>query len=74
MGVLFPTLAFIEDQYQTRPARVLFCGMGDVEGWEADLGTPVEILQSRFGTPGPFDAGLHGYLQSMTEGAGVNAA
>jgi type IV pilus assembly protein PilM len=74
MAVLFPTLAFVEDQYQSKPARVLFCGMGEVDGWDDDLGTPVEILRSRFGTPNQFDAGLHGYLQSMSDGAGVNAA
>jgi type IV pilus assembly protein PilM len=74
MGVMFPTLAFIEDQYRTKPARLLFCGMGDVEGWEADLGTPVEILHSRFGTPNQTNAGLHGYLQSMSGIAGASAA
>jgi type IV pilus assembly protein PilM len=74
MGVLFPTLAFIEDQFQTKPARLLFCGMGEVDGWEADLDTPVEILHSRFGTPNQTNAGLHGYLQSMSSGLGVSAA
>lgn len=74
MGVLFPTLAFVEDQYQSKPARVLFCGMGEADGWEAELGTPVEILRSRFGTPNQFNAGLHGYLQSMSDGVGVSAA
>jgi type IV pilus assembly protein PilM len=74
MGVLFPTIAFIEDQFQTKPECLLFCGMGEVEGWEADLGTPVEILRSRFGTPNQFNAGLHGYLQSMSAGAGASAA
>ena len=73
VGVLFPTMAFVEDHFQTRPARVLFCGM-DVEGWESELGSPVEPLQSRFGTPGQFDAGLYGYLQSAGEGTGVSAA
>ncbi|HYP08069.1 MAG TPA: hypothetical protein VER03_17690 [Bryobacteraceae bacterium] len=74
LAVLYPTLAFIEDQYNTKPARLLFCGMGDLDGWEADLGVPVEVLRSRFGTPNQFDAGLHGYLQSMSDGAGVSAA
>jgi type IV pilus assembly protein PilM len=74
MAVLFPTLAFIEDFFHVKPARVLFCGMGDLTGWEEELGCPVEVLQSRFGTPNQFNAGLHGYLQSMSEGAGVHAA
>ena len=74
LAVLFPTMAFIEDQYRVKPARVLFCGMGDVEGWEAELGSPVEILKSKYGTPNQFNAGLHGYLQSISEGAGASAA
>jgi type IV pilus assembly protein PilM len=74
IGVLFPTLAFVEDQYQDKPARVLFCGMGEVDGWEAELGVPVEILHSRFGTPSQYNAGLHGYLQSVSDRAGASAA
>jgi type IV pilus assembly protein PilM len=75
MGVLFPTLAFVEDHYQSQPARVLFCGMGELGGWEQELGVPVETLHSRFGTPNQFNAGLHGYLQSMTSAsAGASAA
>lgn len=74
LGVLFPTMAFVEDQFKEKPARVLFCGMGDVSGWEEELGSPVEILQSRFGMPSQFNAGLHGYLQSSFEGVGVSAA
>lgn len=74
LAVLFPTMAFIEDQYQAKPERVLFCGLGDVDGWEAELGSPVEVLKSMFGIPDQFNAGLHGYLQSISEGAGVSAA
>ena len=43
VGVLLPTMAFIEDQFHARPARVLFCGLGDVDVWEAELGAPVEF-------------------------------
>ena len=75
VGVLFPTMAFIEDQFHAKPARVLFCGLGDVDVWEAELGLPVEILKSRFGTPTQFNAGLHGYLQSVSpDRAGASAA
>ncbi|HYI96705.1 MAG TPA: hypothetical protein VEX68_24405 [Bryobacteraceae bacterium] len=74
LGVLFPTMAFIEDHFHSKPARLLFCGIGDVDGWESELGVPVEILQSRFGIPTQYNAGLHGYLQSMVEGAGASAA
>ena len=40
LGVLFPTMAFIEDQFHAKPGRVLFCGLGDVDVWEAELGIP----------------------------------
>jgi type IV pilus assembly protein PilM len=74
MAVLFPTMAFIEDQYQAKPGRVLFCGMGDISGWEAELGAPVEALRSKFGMPNECNAGLHGYLQTTSDGAGASAA
>jgi type IV pilus assembly protein PilM len=75
VAVLFPTMAFIEDQFHAKPARVLFCGLGDVDVWEAELGVPVEVLKSRFGTPTQFNAGLHGYLQSVSpDRAGASAA
>jgi type IV pilus assembly protein PilM len=74
LGVLFPTMAFVEDQYQAKPAHVLFCGIGDLNGWEEELGAPVEPLQSRLGTPNQFNAGLHGYLESIGEGTGASAA
>ena len=45
LAVLFPTLAFVEDHYQSKPARLLFCGMDDLDGWETDLDVPVETLR-----------------------------
>jgi type IV pilus assembly protein PilM len=74
MGVLFPTMAFIEDHFKVRPARVVLCGMGDGAGLEEELGVAIEVLRSRFGTPTAFNAGLHGYLQSLSTGVGVSAA
>jgi type IV pilus assembly protein PilM len=74
LGVLFPTMAFIEDHFHAKPARLLFCGMGDLTGWEEELGAPVEILKTRFGTPSQYNAGLHGYLESVSERAGASAA
>lgn len=74
LGVLFPTMAFIEDQYHSKPGRVLFCGMGEIAGWEQELGAPVEVLRSRLGSPNQFNAGLHGYLQSTSDSAGASAA
>jgi hypothetical protein len=73
MGVLFPTLAFIEDHFGVRPARIVLCGMGEGTGLEEELGAPVEMLRSRFGTPNGFNAGLHGYLQGLSGGAGATS-
>jgi type IV pilus assembly protein PilM len=74
MAVLFPTMAFIEDLFGARPARIVLCGMGDGPGLEEELGVPVELLRSRFGTPNGFNAGLHGYLESLSSGAGASTA
>jgi type IV pilus assembly protein PilM len=69
MAVLFPTVAFVEDELAARPDRVLLCGFGPIgeqygTQWSTELGVPFEQLRSRFGTPGPYNAGLLGYLES----------
>ncbi len=69
MAVLFPTAAYVEDELAARPDRVLLCGFGPVADqyatqWTTELGVPFEPLHSRFGTPGPYNAGLLGYLES----------
>jgi len=68
LAVLHPTLAYIEDELRTNATRLVLCGFGEHAAlwgplWEAELGLAVEPARSRFGTPGPFDAGLLGYLQ-----------
>ena len=74
LAVLHPTLAFLEDEMHSKVDKVLLCGFGHdtvqfaVE-CEAELNVPVEALQSRRGAPGPFNAGLIGYLESP--GGGV---
>ena len=64
LAVLHPTIAYVEDELATRPETLYFIGPADAAG---DLGRelqlPVEVLQSRYGTPGEFNAGLYGYLQ-----------
>lgn len=70
MDVLQPTLAFIEDELAERPARLVLCGFGpfgDQWGpvWSQELRIPVEPMRSRFGTPGPANAGLLGYLEGI---------
>ncbi len=69
MGVLYPTVAFTEDEMGQRPARLYLCGLGALAGEiqavsESELGLPAEPLRSRFGVPGPNNAGLLGYLEA----------
>lgn len=67
LAVLFPTVAYIEDELEARPQRVLICGVDAAAAvsLEAELAVPVEPLKSRWGTPGQFNAGLLGYLESL---------
>ncbi len=74
-ALLFPTLAYIEDEMAAHPSRLLLCGFeegGRIPEWVTELQLPAERLQSRFGAPVGTNAGLLGYLEST--GAGVKAA
>jgi hypothetical protein len=71
LGVLFPTLAYVEDELASPAARILLCGFdegGVIPGWVSELQIPAERLQSRFGTPDGWNAGLFGYLESTSPG------
>ncbi|MFB3778675.1 MAG: hypothetical protein ACE141_13740 [Bryobacteraceae bacterium] len=72
-GHLFPTFAYVEDQLSASPDTLLVCGFGSsTEGartWlQSELGVPVQPLASRFGSPGEYNCGLLGYLETL-EGA-----
>jgi hypothetical protein len=73
LGVLLPTLAYVEDEMGSSPTRLLHCGFDNSSDWQSQLGVPVAQLQSRFGAPAQGNAGLFGYLQSIV-GGGVKAA
>jgi type IV pilus assembly protein PilM len=62
-AVLHPTLAYAEDELASPVTKVFVCGIPAtaVDG----LPCAVEPLRSRFGSPGPFNAGLLGYLESV---------
>jgi type IV pilus assembly protein PilM len=68
LAVLFPTVAYIEDEMSDHPARIMLCGFEAAPDWTAELGLPVEQLRSAFGVPDQTNAGLLGYLQSVTPG------
>jgi type IV pilus assembly protein PilM len=66
--VLFPTFAYIEDEFKKKPQRLLLCGFGSLgESLAPELGVElnavVEPLRSAYGLPSPYNSGLLGYLQ-----------
>lgn len=69
MGVLYPTVAYAEDELPKRPDRLLLCGFGELaaqlaEASAADLQLAAEPLRSAIGSPDATNAGLFGYLQA----------
>ena len=72
LGVFFPTFAFVEDEMKARPEKLLLAGFGDLsetmaEQMRQELNVTVEPMRSRFGMPGPQNAGLFGFLQNLGE-------
>ena len=72
LGVLFPTLAFVEDEMGGSASHIYFVGFdvgGRLPDWVSELQVPAETLKSRFGTPSAANAGLLAYLESTGKGA-----
>jgi type IV pilus assembly protein PilM len=72
LGHLYPTFAYVEDQFSASPDTLLVCGFGAgaEEGrlWlQSELRVRTAPLASRLGQPGEFNAGLLGYLESLKE-------
>lgn len=68
LAVLHPTVAYVEDELNTSPTRLVLCGFGSrmaelQPAWGEALNLPVEPAQAALGVPGPFNAGLLGFLQ-----------
>jgi type IV pilus assembly protein PilM len=63
MAVLHPTFAYIEDELKQPVGKMILCGVP--EDVAARLKCESETLGSRFGTPGPYNAGLFGYLEQV---------
>jgi type IV pilus assembly protein PilM len=75
LAVLIPTIAYIEDELTSHPARLMIAGFGEdgrAPDWAVELGIPIEPLRSKFGMPSQFNAGLLGYLEGSS--TGVKAA
>jgi type IV pilus assembly protein PilM len=70
IDILAPTFAFAEDEFGERPTALLLSGFGQLDEavksrWSQELGAPVELIRSRFGQPGPANAGVYGYLETV---------
>lgn len=61
LGVLHPTFAYVEDELNAPVSKLILCGLPPEA--VASFRCEVEPLRSRFGAPGPFNAGLLGYLE-----------
>ena len=66
LNVLFPTIAFVEDELSGKHDRLVLCGFDEhgAADLEAELGLPVQPMHAKHGTPTPYNAGLLGYLES----------
>lgn len=62
LEILQPTFAFVEDEVGEPVSKLILCGLDHVP---EQITLPVEPLQSTRGTPGPFNAGLLGYLEAQ---------
>ena len=62
LAVLHPTLAYIEDELGSPVRKLILCGFP--QGGLPVFPCEIELLRSRFGSPGPFDAGLLGYMEA----------
>jgi type IV pilus assembly protein PilM len=64
LSVLQPTFAYMEDELAAPGSRLVLCGFapGALAEWK-----PSETLRGRLGAPGPFNAGLLGYLEGARD-------
>jgi type IV pilus assembly protein PilM len=63
LAVLHPTFAYVEDELKQPVKKMILCGI-PLE-MAARLNCEAEVLRSRFGAPGPYNAGLLGYLEQV---------
>jgi type IV pilus assembly protein PilM len=63
LAVLHPTFAYVEDELASPVKKLILCGFKN--GAPIGLSCETEILRSQLGTPGEYNAGLLGYLESV---------
>ena len=64
LAVLQPTFAYVEDELASPVRRLIVCGIPPEIATQ--MGCESEPLRSRLGTAGPYNAGLLGYLESVS--------
>ncbi len=70
LGVVDPTLAFLEDEMKLRPGRIDTCGLEEFSSpltahLRDQWSLPVAPLRAQAGLVDEFNAGLHGYLDAV---------
>jgi hypothetical protein len=70
-AVLAPTFVYMEDNLGGRAEKLLLCGFGSRADeaqrlFGEELGVEVEQMRSPLGVPGENNAGLLGYLRSVS--------
>jgi type IV pilus assembly protein PilM len=63
LAILHPTFAYVEDELASPVRKLVLCGFP--RGVPEELRCETEPLRSRLGTPGEFNAGLLGYMESV---------
>jgi type IV pilus assembly protein PilM len=61
LAVLHPTFSYVEDELAAPAEKLTLCGFPP--GALSGLPYEKDLLRSSFGSPGPFNAGLLGYLE-----------
>lgn len=61
LAVLQPTFSYVEDELASPAEKLILCGFAS--GALAGLPCRIDAMQSRFGPPDVFNAGLLGYLE-----------
>lgn len=69
-AILYPTMAYLEDELEARPSTIYLCGFESIQeqvagAWHSELGLSATALDSPLGKPGEFRAGLYGYLRAQ---------
>jgi len=63
LAILHPTFAYVEDELASPVRRLVLCGFP--RGVPDELRCEIEPLRSKMGTPGEYNAGLLGYMESV---------